>query len=254
MVTCWFRYSYYSLLFCYRKILILINVDTVDKFRGIKEMLSNMGAQKVVGFTLMFTVILLSCVTFVYAQYTTEKTTPITIPDSGLFTAAEPEIGVAYKILGAPGATGSVTAAVYNGNPQAVATIPAGVSLTRFTVITFNIGIQNFMQATLIFSYSDADVAGLKAPYAIYKYNPDTNSYVELPSVVDTAAKTITVTLNSVNDPLLAIGGATAASGGIPTSTWVIIVVSSVVIVLVAVFVVSRLRHPATNPEYNFQS
>jgi hypothetical protein len=207
------------------------------------------------GVIAIVTLLLLSLsVSLVAAQYTTQKTTPIAIPDSGLFTAAEPEIGVTYEIRGAPGATGSVTAAVYNGNPQATATIPADVSLTRFTVITFNIAIQNFMQATLTFSYSDADVASLKAPYAIYKYISNTNSYVALPSTVDTAAKTITVTLLSIDDPLLAIGGATSTTGGIAEVTWAIVIVSVIAIVLVAVFVFSRMRHPATNPDYEFQS
>lgn len=85
---------------------------------------------------------------------------------------------------------------------------------------------------------------------------PDTNSYVELPSTVDTTAKTITVTLTSVNDPLLAIGGATnaTAAAGIPVSTWAILAGSVIAVVLFSVFVVSRLRRPDESSEHSFKS
>ena len=56
-------------------------------------------------------------------------------------------------------------------------------------------------------SYSSCDVQNLHSPYAVFKYVASSNSYVQLLSTVDTNAKTITVTLNSINDPVLAIGG-----------------------------------------------
>jgi len=41
---------------------------------------------------------------------------------------------------------------------------------------------------------------------------------------------------------LLAIGGASKSTGGIPASIWIAIIVSAIVIVLLAVFLVWRLR------------
>jgi hypothetical protein len=201
------------------------------------------------------TLLLLSLsVSLVAAQYTTQKTTAVTVSSDGTFTASEPDVGVSYAITGTPGASGTVTADVYSGNPQATASIPNGTSLTKFIVITFNMNAADFSQATINITYTDSDVQNIQSPYAIYKYMSNTNSYVALPSTVDTAAKVITVTLTSIDDPLLAIGGATSTSGGLQAVTWAIVIVSVIAIVLVAVLVVGRLRHPATNPEVDYQS
>jgi hypothetical protein len=201
------------------------------------------------------TLLLLSLsVSLVAAQYTTQKTTAVTVSSDGTFTASEPDVGVSYAITGTPGASGTVTADVYSGNPQATASIPNGTSLTKFIVITFNMNAADFSQATINITYTDSDVQNIQSPYAIYKYMSNTNSYVALPSTVDTAAKVITVTLTSIDDPLLAIGGATSTSGGLQAVTWAIVIVSVIAIVLVAVLVVGRLRHPATNPKVDYQS
>jgi hypothetical protein len=207
------------------------------------------------GVIAIVTLLLLSLsVSLVAAQYTTQKTTAVTISSDGTFTASEPDVGVSYAITGTPGASGTVTADVYSGNPQATASIPNGTSLTHFIAITFNMNANDFSQATINITYTDSDVQNIQSPYAVYKYISNTNSYVALPSTVDTATKTITVTLLSIDDPLLAIGGATSTSGGLQAVTWAIVIVSVIAIVLVAVLVVSRMRHPATNPEVDYQS
>ena len=54
--------------------------------------------------------------------------------------------------------------------------------------------------------------------------------------------------MNSINDPLLAIGGATTASAGISGALWVVLIVIAIVVVLLAVFIVSRSR-----PKYKVQ-
>jgi hypothetical protein len=197
-----------------------------------------------------------SIVTFASAQYVTEKTTDVTFTHGGTFSATESSVGVSYSIQGTPDATGTVTAAIYGGNPQADASIPDGISLTKFIAISFGISADDFSQATITITYTDSDVKDLQSPYAIYKYVSSTNSYVELPSTVDSAAKTITVTLTSVDDPLLAVGGTTATSNaGVPAVTWVIVIVSVVVIILVVVFVFSRLRRSGSeDSEYAFES
>ncbi len=201
------------------------------------------------GLIILVTFLLASIsLTMVAAQYTTQKTTNITIGSDGTFSANESSIGISYTITGAVGATGSVTADVYAGNPQTSATIPSGVSLTHYVVITFNMSAHDFSSATVVLTYSDADVQNLKAPFAVYKWDSTSNSYVELPSTFDSSAKTITVTLNSMSDPLLAIGGATAATsnvGGISTLTWIIVITAIIIIVIVAIFVVSILRKPS---------
>jgi hypothetical protein len=204
------------------------------------------------GVLTLVTVLLLSLSLSVAAQYVTQKTTEIAIGLDGTFIASEPDVGITYEIQGVAGATGSVTAAVYTGNPQTTAAIPDGVSLTHFVVITFDMASSDFTQATIIVSYSDSDVQNIHSPFAIYKYDVSTDSYVELPSIVDTAAKTITVTLTSVDDPLLAIGGATATSEPTSITTWIIIVVTIVAILLLVVFIFVRMRGNSGSIGYSY--
>ncbi len=192
--------------------------------------------------TLIFVLLLSYTVALAAAQYTTEKTTPITISSDGTFVAGEPAVDISYEIQGTPGATGSVTASVYTSNPQPTATIPEGTSLAHFVVITFDMDANEFTSAKIVISYSDSDVAGISTPYTIYKYIADTNSFMALPSTVDTNAKTITVTVTSITDPLFAIGGATVKSEGISATSWAIIAAAIIVIVVLVVFGFTRLR------------
>jgi len=183
----------------------------------------------------VITVLLLSLsVSLVAAQYTTEKTTDVTIAPDGTFTTIDSDSGVSCCIQGTPGATGTVTADAYDGNPQPTATIPSGISLGHFVAITFNMNTNDFSQATVTISYTASDVQNIQSPYVVFKYSPDTNSYVKLDSTADTTAKTITVTLSSVNDPLLAIGGTsnTNAGTGMSLSTWAIFVGSTIAVVV----------------------
>jgi hypothetical protein len=198
--------------------------------------------------------ILLTSLSFalVSAQYTTATTTNVTIRDNGTFIAQETTTGVTFQITGAVGATGTVTTSLYDGNPQSSAALPSGISLAHFVSIVFNMSAHDFSSATVAISYSDSDVQNIKTPYSIYKYDVNSNSYIALQSTVDTSAKTITITLNSINDPLLAIGGTTIPSsggggGGISTTTWVILIVAIIIILLVTVFTVRILTKPDTN-------
>jgi hypothetical protein len=130
--------------------------------------------------------------------YTNQVTTPVTIGSDGIFYGSVADEGVSYSIQGRVGATGSVTTAVYNANPQSSASIPSGVSLTRFVVINFNMNAADFISATISITYTDADVSGIQTPYTIYKYVPSSNSYVELTPTVDTVNKMMTITVNSM--------------------------------------------------------
>jgi len=148
-----------------------------------------------------------------------------------------------------PGSTGTVTSGVYSGNPQATAAVPGGISLTNFIFVNFNIPASDFTEAEVTLNYTSSEVQNIQSPYAVYKYISSSKSYVELPSTVDTTAKTITVTLTSLTDPVLAIGGTTKTtstpkpgSPGLSASTWIVIAVSAIVIVVLVVFVVSRMR------------
>jgi hypothetical protein len=192
--------------------------------------------------TLIFALLLSYSVAVAAAQYTTEKTTDIAISSSGTFVAVEPDVGISYQIQGTPGATGSVTAGIYSSNPQPTATVPDGVSLTHFVVITFDMNSGDFGSATIVISYSDSDVHGISTPYSIYKYNAETDSYTALPSTVDTSAKTITVTVISIADPLFAIGGAATNTEGFSATSWAILAVAIIVIVILVVFAFTRLR------------
>ncbi len=168
----------------------------------------------------MFLLVMLS-VSFASAQnpYTNTETTPVTVPSGGVANIDQTaSTGVSFEITAAAGATGSVTSAVYGGNPQATATVPEGITLTNFVAVTFNMDAASFTQAKIVFHYTDADVAGIPTQLAIYKYIPETNSFLLLPSNVDTSAKTLTATVNSPTDPLFAIGNAVAGSAAPTTS------------------------------------
>jgi len=178
----------------------------------------------------------------VAAQYTTQKTTDLAIASDGTCSVSETDLGITYVVQGTPGATGSVTASIYNGNPQPSANIPSGVSLSRFVVVTFDMVASDFSQATLTLNYADSDVQNVQEPYTVYKYLPDTDSYVALPSIVDTVAKTITITLDSVDDPLFAIGGAIVSDAPVTLVSWAIVVGSVIVIVLLSVIIVAYLK------------
>jgi len=191
---------------------------------------------------LVFTLLLISTSTLAVAQYDGGEVTQIEIDNSGSFTATTSSAGVTYEITGNPGSTGTVTTTVYNGNPQATAKIPEGIGLTKYVVVAFDFNSQDFEQATLTFTYTDADVAGLQGPFAIYKYIPETNEYIQLEGELDTTAKTITVTLNSTNDPLFAIGGSdtSALTEAAPTTLWIAVAVAVIVIVLVVFIIIKR--------------
>jgi hypothetical protein len=199
--------------------------------------------RKAISFTLLFTILLISTAALATAQnpYSAPVVTNITINNSGSFTAAEADIGIIYQITGTPGSTGTVTAQVYNGNPQVTADIPDGITLTKFIVVTFDFDPEDFMQATLTFSYTDADIAGIKEPFVIYKYIAEADLYVQIDSVVDSTAKTITIILNSTEDPLFGIGGTTdnAATNEASSMIWIAVAVA-VIIIVVAVFLVVK--------------
>ena len=189
------------------------------------------------------TVLLLSLsLSLAGAQYTTSKTTNVTVASDGTFTGSVSAVGVSYVIQGTPGATGTVTVDAYGGNPQPTASIPSGDSLSDFIAITFNMNAADFSQATVTMSYTSGDVQNLQSPYAVFKYVAASNSYVKLLSTVDPNAKTITVTLGSITDPVLAIGGAKTAGAGVSSALWVVLIVIVIAVVLVAVFIVSRRR------------
>lgn len=201
-----------------------------------------MNKTKFVTITLL-SLLMLSMFSAFVSAYPTEVTTPVTIGPDGTFSGSAQDIGVGYQIEGVAGASGSVTAQIYNANPQTSASIPEGVTLSRFVVITFNINSADFTKANIYITYTDADVANLQAPYTVYKYIASTDSYIEVPSSVDTASKLITVTVTSVSDPLFAIGGSALTStaspdnsGGFSSMAWVILAISIVVIVMLAVF------------------
>jgi hypothetical protein len=215
---------------------------------------------KIVALTVITALLLSFSVFLVAAQYLTEQTTKVTIPSDGTFSASDPANGVSIQIQGTPEATGTVTASIYNGNPQPTATVAAGTSLARFVGITFNMTANDFQQATIVLAYSDSTVQGVSAPYSIYKYDASTNSYLYLPSVVDTTAKTITFTVTSTSDPLFAIGGATekaTPSGGISLSAWTIMVVVVIMLVIIAALFVTHIRRDSRDSldsEHSFKS
>ena len=182
---------------------------------------------------------------FVAAQteYDAFVITDVSIPESGVFTADAPEADISYEITGAPGATGTVTAAIYSENPNPTATIPTGIGLTNYVVVTFNMDQSDFLKAVITISYTDAELEDLTIPYAVYKYIPESNSFIELTTVVDTVAKTMTITVTSIEDPLFAIGGTATVPPPPPSATyWVFISLAIILAVILVSLAVIILR------------
>jgi hypothetical protein len=169
------------------------------------------------------------------SPYDGAATTNVAVSSSGTCTVCD-AYGVTYNIQGTPGSTGTITTAVLTANPQPNAA-PAGISLNRFVIVSFDMNAADFTQAQITIPYTDSDIQGIQQPYSIYKYVPATNTYTLLAAVVDTNAKTFTITVASVDDPIFAIGGATAVgqTNGISTTMWAALAGSIVFIVLLVV-------------------
>ena len=199
----------------------------------------------IVAFVLM--VLFSISLTATFAQYDNQQTSDVTIPPGGVAHVDQSSSagGLSIDIAGTPGAAGSVSTATYTGNPQPTADVPEGITLTRFVVVTFNFAASDFQGASITISYSDADVAGISMPYALYKYLPASNSFVQLNSVVDSNAKTITTSVSSPTDPLFAIGGATKSGEEAAFPYWIfILIAATAIIVVVAVVLILRRREP----------
>jgi hypothetical protein len=204
-----------------------------------------MKEQKIVVIAILALLIVTFFSSYSSAQYMPTKITNVTIHSDGTFNATAPEAGISYRIVGTPGATGNVTVTFFSGNPNPTASVLNGTSLSSFIGIEFNMDPNDFSSATITFNYNDSMVQGTEQPYAVYKYDVSSDAFVEWPSTVDTVAKTITVTLTSVADPLFAIGGAKTAINIVSTSTWLIIVAIVIIIILVNVVIFYRMRrHP----------
>ena len=179
------------------------------------------------------------------AQYQSQETANVTIGSNGAAHIDQSSTGgvVSVDLAGAPGTTGSVSTATYIANPQPDASSPASTTLSNFVVITFNVPAANFYGANIVFHYNDATVAGITPPYTLYKYDATSNTYVLQNAVVDTNAKTITLSITSLSDPLFAIGGtstATKTTSGFPVLGWALIVIIIVVVIILAVLIVRR--------------
>ena len=186
---------------------------------------------------------------FVAAQsaYQTEVD-DVSILESGIVTVDVPEADISYEITGAPGATGTVTTAIYNENPNPTAIVPTGLGLTIYVVVTFNMDLSDFLKAVITISYTDADLEDLTIPYAVYKYIPESNSFIELTTVVDTVAKTMTITVTSIEDPLFAIGGTATVPIPPPSATyWVFIALAIILAVILVSLAVIIIRGSARN-------
>ena len=205
---------------------------------------------KFMAIILFFVLLISSFGAMVSAQsgYDTVVTIPVTIGSDGTFFGSAADVGVGYSIYGVAGATGSVTAAVYNANPQTSASIPDGVTLSRFVVITFDMDAADFSYATIQITYTDADVSGIQAPYNVYKYVASSDSFIELTASVDDVNKVMTITVTSIDDPLFAIGGASVSGGtaGFSATNLAILAISIVVIVLLVVFGVWYFKKKST--------
>ena len=169
------------------------------------------------------------------SPYDGAVTTDIAVSSSGTCTVCD-AYGITFNIQGTPGSTGTVSTAVLTENPQPNAA-PTGVSLTRFISVIFYMDAADFTQAQIVIPYTDSDIQGLQEPYSIYKYVPATDTYTQIPAVIDANAKTFTITVNSVEDPIFAIGGEATVgqTNGVSTIMWVALAASVAVIMMLVV-------------------
>jgi hypothetical protein len=154
------------------------------------------------------------------AQYYGGKTADFTIGQNGKVNIPQSQTqgNIDIEIYGKPGATGTVSTVQYSADPQPDASKPSNVKLGHFVVITFNMDPTDFVNATIKINFSADDIKGINRPFVLYKYIPETNSYVALDATIDENALTATVVLTSTTDPLFAIGGP-IASTPTPTAT-----------------------------------
>jgi hypothetical protein len=82
-------------------------------------------------------------------------------------------------------------------------------------------------------------VPNFNTPYTVYKYVAASDSYVSLPTSFDTNAKTVKITLTSIDDPVLATGGS-STENSMNTSIGLFIAVAIIAIVLLALFLMIR--------------
>lgn len=195
-------------------------------------------------FTLVTIIVLFafaSCISLARADYQTYNS-PIYVDLNGHCEFYQEETGITYEITGTPGSVGTVIVNVENGNPYTSAYYPEGIGLSSFVTISFDMDSEEFSSATISFSYSDSDVESIASPYAIYKYLPNSDAYVEIPTTVDEQAKTLTITLTSTDDPTFAIGGAAIVNDSADNTMWIIIGAVSVIIVVVVTLLFMRMR------------
>ena len=201
-----------------------------------------MSKSKIGVLSIIILLLVSSAIGLASAAYETE-TVDVDLGSSGHAVVVAPISGVTFVVDGTPGAIGSITLENMTDNPHPLADIPSGIALGRFVQITFDMIPSEFTKAQVVINYTDSDVADFNQPFSVYKYLDASSSYVELPTTTDTSAKTVTVTLNSVTDPILAIGGSTGeAPGPDSTVTWIIVAVSVVIVVVLAVFIIFRWR------------
>ncbi len=193
----------------------------------------------------MLALLSFSFVAFVFAQYETQQTSNYVLPSVGVTHIEQSVSGgdrFSIDISGTPGAAGSVSTGTYAGNPQPNAAIPGNVTLTHFFAVNLNMSASEFDKANVTIHYTDNDVASVSGPYSLYKYVAGSNVYMQLPTTVDSTAKTMTVSVTSVTDPLFAIGGITIPRSDLLSYVvWTFVVVIAVVLVI-AVYIIRRRR------------
>jgi hypothetical protein len=182
------------------------------------------------------------------AQYNTPVIQEATIVDGKAEVTGAADAKV--EVYGTSGAEVTVSTTLYTDDPQPAATRDDGTRLAKFFVIEFDMNEDDFEYAILTIPFTEADVANMAAPYVLLKYDPDTNTYKELPeAMVDFETYTITVVLQSTTDPLFALAGTDTATPApteepTPMSTYALIVgaVAAILVVIAIIGLYQRKK------------
>jgi hypothetical protein len=194
-------------------------------------------------------------VSFASAQYATQQTSNFFLDSNGKAHIDQgSSTGVIIDILGTPYANGSVSIGTYSGNPYPDAGLSCGGAVRKFFVVSFNISASDFISAKLTFPYTDADLEGTVPPYAIFKYYPENNTYVEIATIIANVAHTMSITIYSPTDPVFAIGAEgvstptpTGGPGSFLVSAWAwIAIVAAIVAIVLGVALTLRRKQLAS--------
>ena len=116
------------------------------------------------------------------------------------------ETGVEVTVTATTTTAGIVKTGLYVVNPYEAASMPEAITLKKFVYIAAYFPEGTISEVTATIHYTDEEAKGLlEFTITVYKYDPDSNAWKPLPTIVDKANNTATITLTEPGT--YAIGG-----------------------------------------------